>query len=381
MTTSIHVPPLRRWLATALLNPAPPLPEDAALQQLPALAAHEGVTALLVERLRADGTDEHLPAAVWRALTAGARQQAVLALYQRNRCQQILNHLTAAAVPTLVLKGMAVGQWAWPRPELRQCGDIDLLFPDRAAADAAAAVLADLDYARPSSLPPGDLVAFEMTCRSTSGPASGLEIDLHWQLSSTPIFAFRLVWGELDSAAIALPGLAPHARGLAAVHAWLHAAMHRMQNRSAGAVDSMRWLLDLLFMARHFDDRQWRQLADLAIARGLAGTCLDAAAAAAGTFHDPLPSSIRIRLAAAAANEALDIARIDRWWYLQRQNMVAHASPGDKLRWLCQRLLPTRAALQERYGEDAGLARLLARRGLAACKRLPLAQRFMAWRR
>lgn len=334
------------------------------------VAMDEGVVALLHARLHAAGPAAVVPAALREGLARAAQVEAARSLYLENRCRQILACLATAQLPVLLLKGSALAYGAYAAPHLRKCGDIDLLVRSRAEVEQVLPLLAALGYHAREYALPGDLVCFEVTCVSAADAPFPVEIDLHWRLSSTPMFAFRFDWNELSAQAIALPTLAPNARGLAPVHAYLHACMHRMQNRSNGVADRLKWLYDLDLLGRGFSASDWDRLATLAIERGLAGVCRNGVLASAARFGDVMPASVLARLAGAAPDEALDVARMDRWWYVQRMSLSAWPTLGLKLRWLRQRLVPDRAYLRERYGAGASLPTALLQRLRAALKRV-----------
>lgn len=334
------------------------------------IAIDEGVVALLHARLHGAGMAASIPLALRDGLARAAQIEAARTLYLESRCRQILACLAGAQLPALLLKGSALAHWAYAAPHLRRCGDIDLLLRSRAEVEQVLPLLAALGYHPRERALPGDLVCFERTCVSGADAPFPLEIDLHWHLSSTPMFAFRFDWDELSAEAIALPSLAPNARGLAPIHAYLHACMHRMQNRSNGVADRLKWIYDLDLLGRKFTASDWDWLATVAIERGLAGVCRDGAVASAVRFGEVMPAPVLARLAQAAPGETLDVTRMDRWWYIQRMSWSAWPTLGLKLRWLRQRLLPDRASWSERYGAQASLPKVVFRRAGAAFNRM-----------
>lgn len=353
------------WLARTIAadKPIRPPPAGHDVAQLLSAARRQGVVALLRQRLQ-EADDNP---ALTQAVAAAARDQAALSLYQTSQCRRILACLEQAGLPVLVLKGTALAQWAYASPHLRARGDIDLLLRSRADVDRAICALHDIGCRAEDTTLPGDLVAFELTCMHNPDASNALEIDLHWQLSSTPMFAFRLGWEELRAAAIALPDLAPQARGLAPAHAYVHACMHRIQNLADGRANTLKWLLDLIMVGRQLRSDEWQTVAQLGVERGVAGVLLDGAHAAESRFGECMPLAVRQTLQTAAAAEHMDITRMHQWWYLQRMNLAAYPQWPLKLRWLRQRLLPDRAYLLQRYG--GGLVAAMRQRGRAGVRR------------
>lgn len=332
-------------------------------------ARREGVEGLLHGRLSMPSLRTTPSVEMFDALARAAQPGIARSLYLESHCRKILLRLSEAGLPVLLLKGSALAYWAYSAPWQRNCSDIDLLLPSRAEVDRAVKILSRFGYRPAVDALPGDLVSFELPLEYAVEGLPRLEVDLHWRLSSTPMFAFRLDWRELEVGAIKLPSLADGARGLGPVHAWLHASMHRLQNRANGVPDNLKWLYDLDLLARGFSSSDWNALVDLACARGLAGACLDGAAAAAARLGETMPDEIRRRLAQAAANERMDVTRLRSWWYVQQMSLAALPSWRTKLRWLRQRLIPDRDHLRARYGQDVGIGRALFTRLMAAMRR------------
>lgn len=359
-------------LARLLRRDAAVLPDGVEVERLPRmieLAGREGVTGLLYARLSESPWSGIVPVQMQPALDAAMKAVVTRSLCLESHCRRILALLKDARISSLLLKGTALAYWAYPAPWQRSCSDIDLLLRSHEDAQRAALLLAKNGYGDARGALPGDMVCFERTLESASDGVARVEVDLHWRLSSSPLFAFRLAWPELDEAAVELPSLGAGARGLAPTHAWLHACMHRMQNRANGVGDMLKWLYDLDLLGRMFSPDAWDELVTLAGDRGLAGVALDGADAAAARFGVVMPEHCRGQLARMAASELLDTNRMHRWWYVQRMNFLAIPGIGQKARWLRQRIMPDRAHLQARYGADLGLGRAMLMRIASALKR------------
>lgn len=351
------------WIVAALVRF--PLPLQAPTDEIVATADQEGVAALLFERLH--GADAGAPPALVAALAEVARRKAVQGLAQEQRCREILELMKQLRVPVLVLKGSALAYWAYRQPYLRECSDIDLLVATRADAERVVESLAPMGYRCINRVLPGDLVGFEYTCRHAG---NGQEIDVHWHLSSTPLFAWRFSWTDLWNGAQALSDLAPNARGLAPVPAYLHACMHRAQNLALGVGDRLKWLYDLSVLGQRFSAGEWLDVRRQAIQRGLAGACVTAADAAAARFGPIMPDDVHAALCEAAGHEWLRIDRMPSWLYFQYATWRSFPRNGMRWRWLRQRLIPDAAYLHERHGERGGWIGQLLRRALAGIERL-----------
>ncbi len=363
---------VRDWLAAAIGGNAPDwiFCDEFDSAGILRAAQQEGVIALLHQRLLESGALTTLPIELRTQLTIAAQVKVAQTQLREHHCRDILKQLHRAGIPTLLLKGSALAYWAYSAPYLRECSDIDLLLRSKDDADQAVKILDELQFDLRDKALPGDLVCFEMTCEGIASTNKGLEVDLHWRLSSAPVFAFRFDWDELDASAISLHALGEGARGIAAIPAFMHACMHRVQNIAIGQADTLKWLYDLRVLGDRFSIDDWHDLTRMATERGLAGTCLQGIQAAETCFGEIAPEGARLGLATAARSEVMVVSRMDRWWYIQRMNLVALPNIHARLRWLRQRLIPEPEYRQVRYGKDRGLWRPIALRIRSALIRL-----------
>ena len=310
-------------------------------------AGREDVVAIVEKRLR-EGL-AGVPEAVRAAFSAAVRDEVARLMVRQSEGRRVLARLKAAGLPLLLLKGSALAYWAYPEPHLRHCQDVDLLFATRADALAAAAVLAEDGYGVRQHF--GGAASREFLCVREVAGAARVEFDMHWALSSAPVFADRFAFVELMAASIALPALAPGARGLCAVHALLHACLHRASDLSSGGGEKLKWLYDLHLLAGALDAADWEQLRALAAERGLAGVCAEGLSEAERLLGTALPEASMAALRRAAADETIDAGRLRGWLYFQRQNLRALPGWRSRARWVWQRLHPT-----AHYREDVGVA-------------------------
>ncbi len=278
---------------------------------------------------------------------------AMQTLAQRRVLREVLGELAARDTPVLVLKGHALSQWLYPSSEQRQTADVDLLMPAKPHVDGLMAWLAARGFTKVESTFPGDMVCSELACCGPQLGGRNVELDLHWRLSTLPVFAFRFDFAELMAGSQALPELHPHARGLGPVHALLHACMHRVQNMPDGIHDEAKWLRDIELLIAALDEAQWRRLATLAVERKLAAVCRDGLIAAGARGATRAPQWVMQALAGAASTQGMNVARMQRWSYVQWQCWRAIPTLRQRLRWLRQRIWPTFQYLRHRHGAVA----------------------------
>ncbi|MGD9582398.1 MAG: nucleotidyltransferase family protein [Lysobacterales bacterium] len=356
-----------QYLARLLKGDRPTWPAAVDAGAMVSAAERHGIAALLHERLSAAGGDATVPAGLIAGIARAAQTQTRRSLLLEAETRRVVAALNAAGYPLLLLKGSALAWWLYPAPGLRTCNDIDLLVAP-AHAQQAREVLAGLGYDPAGPPLAGDLCSFQTTLSPSDRTRPRLEVDLHWALSNAPVFAFRFDFDELYAARTALPGLDAQAFGLGPVHAFLHAAMHRVQNFVLPDGERLKWLYDLDLLGLGFTPSQWQQLLELARERGLAGCCRDGLLAAAGVFGAVAPPELLDGLQRAAVSELIDLNRMHRPAYIEWANFRALPGAGRKLRWLGQRLWPSAAYRRARYG--GGIGHALASRLSAAWRRL-----------
>lgn len=330
------------------------------MKALMQLAADEGVEAMAAERLTA-----HQPGSDLESLTRKAALQSML-LEQITR--EVLAHTQRIGIPALLLKGNALAHWAYPQPHWRACSDVDILVPSREAAEQLAQALRRAGFERATTS--GALVAFELMCTRQLTPDWKVEIDVHWRLSNSALFADRFSFDELMAQAIPIPALGAEARGLGTVHALLHAAIHRASNLMTGMGDRLKWLYDFVALSQHLDPETWLGVASEASQRQLAGLTLSALQAADRRLGLVVPTAVMDSLERSAATEAIDHARLDDWQYMEA--LTWHSLPGwgIRLRWAWQRLFPSRDYMAYLYGVDRSYPSLLLERLRRASQKL-----------
>lgn len=361
---------IRNWLVAMLRGDAPvrTFPEGATHEDIAEIADAEGVIALLHDRLSASNSSTSTSAIFEEHIAKLAREKAKQSLMREAECRRILARLRQDGIQALLLKGSALAYWLYPSAYLRECSDIDLLFSSFEEAQKAAESLLSMQFSLRDHPPAGDLVSFELTCIRNQETGTGLEIDLHWRLSSSPVFAYRFDFAELDSGAISLPRLGDSARGLSPVHALFNACMHRVQNMPDDTENNLKWLYDIHLLGSQFTPADWERIVAIAVERKLSGTCLDGLLAVKLEFNTAIPEAVLASLANAAGNEGMQISKMNRWFYIQRMSFSGFPTLGLRMRWLKQRMLPNAGYLKARYGET-GIAMLIFKRIKAGSRR------------
>ncbi len=340
---------------------------EAAWIQIVEYAVTDGVICLLHARVSGSALEASVPDGIREQIRAAAISAAAAALLRDHEIVRVLDVLSRHGISVLILKGAALAQWLYERPDLRECSDVDLLFRDRAEAERASVLLSGLGYEL--DYLPGDM-SYEMPCRRRMAGRASFDLDLHWRLVNAPAFSELMPFEELISRAISLPRLGPWAQGLGPVDALLHACLHRTMNRYNGIVDGVRWLLDLRLLGASFDRNQWDAFVDLCTSRGLCGTCRHALCATSALFPWGIPADVDSALLAQSRIERLDASRVESWVYMQCRHIIALDSASARARWIWQRMFPSRGQLLRLHGNNQSGIRLAWSRSVNLARRL-----------
>ncbi len=301
-------------LVRTLRGARPSYPADAS----PALAAEilklaglHGVQALLSEALHADAGEGAWPSEITGSLRSVARSQALWDLAVEFELNTLLPALAERGIDVLLFKGAPLAHSLYSKPHLRTRCDTDMLVPFAQRRSAHEALLEAGYEAR--NLSPGGFLA-----SSTQGYGKRLrmgaqhEIDLHWRLSNSAMYAETFSFDALAASAAAVPALGDAARMPSLVHAMLIACMHRTSHLRApveiGGVsyteaNRLVWLYDIHLLAGAFTPQDWTRLADLADAKRLRAIVSDGLAVCRRTFETEVPARIMDRLDAPGPRE------------------------------------------------------------------------------
>jgi len=291
-----------------------------------------------------------------------AHRQAWVPAAQEAEEARVVQALSAAGCPSLVLKGCLLAHTVYPRSNQRWRGDLDVLV-DQAALARARAELERLGY-RPLWRVSGGTPSHQETW-VIDRSSSRRSVDLHWRLRNHPALCDRLGFDEQYARAINVPGLPPGTLGQHPLHALLNAVMHWYDQLTPAARPAV-WLLDIDLLWRKFDQAGVAELLDLAAKRELAGLLADLLGQARRVLATPVSADCLADLARSGAGQRptrLIRAGRSRWSAFA---FALRCQPGWRpgLAWLRQTLLPSRAYLVERDpgGARIGWARLQWRR-------------------
>jgi putative nucleotidyltransferase-like protein len=222
-------------------------------------------------------------------LAAQARTAAVLATLRDELKQQ--------DCPWMVLKGPALGYSVYPRPDLRQGVDLDVLVPPPrfgdvlVALESAGFTLLDGNWPLFADRLPGAL--------RVRAP-QGVLVDLHWAVLDAPALRgpFRLPVAELLQRARWLEP--PGVRALSAVDQLVHLGVHG----ALSGANRLVWLLDAHLAAGQVAD--WDEIVTSAHGAGAGPSLALVLTRARRLWRTPVPPAVLRALGAGPLWRALD---------------------------------------------------------------------------
>jgi hypothetical protein len=338
---------LARWIA-GVETPEVRQIDDERIDAVLALAREEGVVCQLEHRPQ--GLTGALPegGARWPALLRdAARDETLRSMMLEGETRRVLAALKALGIPGLLLKGSALAHWAYQKSHLRSCSDVDLLLPSRDDAETLATAL----------------LRYELMCTRQVTPDWAVEVDIHWRLSNSALHADRFSFDELMAASVAIPSLGPNARGLGPVHAMLHAAMHRVSNIDQWCGRPPEMAVRLCGAGKAPGPERLGAAGGAGARAAAGGRDAERAGGDVGHVrHGVSRGGAGQRCVRRRKGEPLDASRLDDWAYMQAQTMRALPGWGPKLRWLWQRVFPSRDYMTYLYGDQGSYGGLLRER-------------------
>jgi len=312
-----------------------------------AVAAMQGITVMLANRLGWRGPPS------WQAFLAA---QLELALQRDARITLLLAHIGAAmhanGVPCVALKGAALRPLGLYRPGERPMGDIDLLTLPRDSREVAH-VMEQLDYV-PSFETRRHAVYAPRSCAPAvmfgEHPDNVLKIEVHARIAEMlPVTEVEISTGWLDSEAPS--GINPYP---AMAELMRHLLLHAAGNMRAHALRQIQ-LHDIALLAGKLAEADWLQLLETPESRGGAWWMLPPLALAVryypGAIAQSLLSEFTARCPAPLRHVATRMTLTGVSWSNLRiaafPGICWSRSPGEVVRFIRSRVLPSRVAVAE----------------------------------
>jgi len=301
---------------------------------------------LAYEQINRSEQHDAWPAAFQEGLSRIVRDETACELIRREEIAAVLDALGGDGARTLVFKGTALAYTVYESPVARPRLDTDLLIAQD-SQDRARAVLERCGYSAPPYC--ADLFAqFEMT-RTDRFDLTHV-FDVHWKISTQPVFADALTYGELIERAVPVPALGSAAWSPCAVHALLLACIHPvMHHRNESR---LLWLYDIHLLAGTLNESEVTEFVRVARERKMAGVCAHGLRMARSMFSTAISAEVIADLDSRDRHEpsAEYLASERKWHHETLASMRALNGLGDRLRFAREVLLPSPEYMLGSYG-------------------------------
>lgn len=306
----------------------------------------EDLTALVHARVTAFRDARDWPVQVRRELERAAHASAAAELVRQREIVSVLDLLAAAGVHPVLFKGASLAYTVYGAPSLRPRRDTDL-FIRRDQSDTVRRAMAERGYVEALQAG-GDLVLCQFELSTTDQFGLDHAFDFHWKVSTQPVFADSLTYGELEAVATPVPALGPHARAAGPVHALLVACMHPVMHHRN--VERPIWVYDVHLLASRLSGPELDRFAELAIDRRVATICARQLALSRARLNTLVPEQVMARLSRPAALEPSSAyLQSGRRWHHDLWSGLGNLGRwSDRLRLLREVILP-----RPRYMLDA----------------------------
>lgn len=274
----------------------------------------------LAFRLERTGVLAVVPEPARGILRAATRASTVRELRRRAQFVECAAALDDAAIPFVVLKGMALSYLVYPDPSLRPMSDIDL-WVELPRREDALRILHGLGWRIPERYalhaPPRE----ETVLLELSGAASIIELHTQPHSIARDLSDGPAIWRRCESRVVAGREVRVCSPSDQLVHLAIHLA------RKHGFSDGLLGLLDLALCARQVaDDDAWEVLGATHRAQGVTPWTSMAFALARDLLRAPIPSGYFEAAAAAEPPGELVDAAVEQLW--DREPSTLHGVDG-----------------------------------------------------
>ncbi len=305
----------------------------------------EELAPLIHQRLAERGAGEDWPESIRNELANRTRVAAGEELLRGAEICSVVEALAIAGVRTLLIKGAPLAYSVYPTPASRPRDDCDLLI-SVAHVQAARDVMASLGYAQ--TVLCSDLFSqFEVQKRDRFGAVHAF--DVHWKISTQPVFASVLTYEEMLLRARPVPALGPHAITAGLVDALLLACIHPVMHHQNAA--RVLWAYDTHLLALRMTSDDFGDFVRHARQKRVAAVCAHQLRLTQSLFATAVPADVLAALSAVTDEPSADYLASERRWHHELASSVRGLPHlGDRVRLLREVLLPSPGYMLGAYG-------------------------------
>jgi Uncharacterised nucleotidyltransferase len=285
------------------------------------------------------------PASLRDALSETARLQTAEELLRASETRAVLDELARAGVRAILIKGTALAYTVYEAPALRPRDDTDLLVAE-SDIPKAQHVMASLGYT--ATILCQDLFCqFEVQKVDRFGVCHAF--DVHWRISTQPVFADVLTYPEMLLRTVAVPALGPAAIAPHAADALLLSCIHpAMHHQNA---ERLLWIYDTHLLASRLAPAEFDDFVRRAARKKVAAVCAHALRIAQTLFRTAIPADVIRELSIASDEPSAEYLASQRRWHHELGSSVRGLPRvGDRLAMLRAVVLPSPAYMLGSYG-------------------------------
>ena len=313
--------------------------------ELLALCDREELHSLVFSRIAASERCADWPLDLRNALAQGMREDTAREMLRRDEIGKVLSELAAAGTSPIVVKGTALAYAVYEMPEARPRLDTDIMI-DIADRDVTRSVLERCGYTAPPYCE--ELFAqFQMAKTGRFGLRH--VIDVHWKISTQPMFAAVLDHAGMLSRAIPVPALGASAVAPSAVDALLLACIHPVMHHQN--TERILWTYDTHLLASALGRAEWSDFADRAARARVSAVCAHELRLAHALLGTRVPIDVMGRLSAVSGEPSAAYLASHRKWHHELASSL-RGSPRlvDRIKLLREVLLPSQEYMLATYG-------------------------------
>jgi hypothetical protein len=314
--------------------------------ELLAICDAEELSPLVHHRLAGSSAGDGWPEALRARLVEQARALTAAELLLGAETRKVIDALVHGGMRPILIKGTALAYAIYDAPALRPRSDTDLLVTP-GDVDSARRVMSSLGYA--TTVYCSDLFSqFEVQKVDPFGVQH--TFDVHWNISTQPVFARLLTHDELLARAVPVPALGDAALAPHPIDALLLACVHPVMHHRAA--ERVLWVYDVHLLASMLTPEELDELAQLARTKKVAAICAHQLRLAQATFRTVVPASVFARLEPTGKPEpsAAYLGAQRRWHHELISSVRELRSTGDRVRLLREVLLPAPSYVLGAYG-------------------------------
>jgi hypothetical protein len=314
-------------------------------ETLLALCDEHDLTVLCFERI-SRSTSGEWPDTLCRSLGESAHAAIAVELLRANETRAVIDALAIRGADPVLIKGTALAYTVYDSPACRAREDTDLLIRE-SDIGAAREVMAELGYA--ATVHCSDLFAqFEVQKADRFGVVHAF--DIHWKISTQPVFQSVLTHAEMLRRAQAVPALGVRAICACPVDALLLACVHPVMHHRN--LQRVAWTYDVHLLASRLSPQEAAEFAGAARRAGVAEICAHQLGLAHAMFGTRFfPSLIDAVSAGVSAEPSAAYLASDRTWRDELASSLRGLhGVGDRINLLRGVLLPSPRYMLGAYG-------------------------------